>query len=813
MSRSVTDGVRSIMGHMTMGVKVDESINKPCINAISACADTSQIVVAGRSVFKIFGVEETCFKEKLDLRVGRITLKYCCTDVMWHPSKDNILATGATNGHVCTWDLNKHQGNKLDQEFTDHARTVNRVCFHPSEWYILLSGSQDGTMKFFDLRTNKCESTFGKQNESIRDIQFRPHSNYFTFAATADSGNLQMWDFRWSDKVLLDYMAHNGPAFSLDWHPEDRNLIATCGRDRLIKIWRLQDNAENKLTEEGTVYCIASVARIKWRPEKKSHIASCSQVVDQAVCVWDIRRPYMPFAVFEEHKDMATGVVWRDPHCFVSGGKDGYLYQHIFKDAKRPADSVCPVGVSLNIYGDVCHALMGNSSQTDSQMLATNYSSTRNPMTFRRRGPAGLPEVFRPYQSSMLVYNKKDTNAFSDVFVATAHRYKLTGKPFAELCEHNANVSRELGRHQVAQTWNMLKLIYTDNPIAKKGYSKSGSTTSDSLKQTEAEKASSHDIHATAPQPTDNPTVESTSGQTDDDSALSDSELEPGHRAAAEPLNWPQDGGAGVTDFFYGDQVREEGEGDADEMFEYENGGLNVDTFTIPNEAFSQRHEILDTYRPPSPDQSHYKPRKESISAELLDTEPDPVGLGNQILVAPAINPSVAKQLPFLQLSVKFVPIVTDMLSFYANQGDVQMAVSALIVLGDRIQDKISMELQEQWYMSYIDLLTYFKLWCVANEVTKLSNHTTVGSINQQSTTVYTKCNSCSGQLDKCSWACQNSKCRKLTNTCSVCHLPVKGLYVWCQGCSHGGHIQHIQEWLRENSTCPTGCGHYCEYT
>ena len=47
---------------------------------------------------------------------------------------------------------------------------------------------------------------------------------------------IQMWDFRWSDKVLLDYMAHNGPAFSLDWHPEDRNLIATCGRDRLIKV-------------------------------------------------------------------------------------------------------------------------------------------------------------------------------------------------------------------------------------------------------------------------------------------------------------------------------------------------------------------------------------------------------------------------------------------------------------------------------------------------------------------------------------------------------------------------------------------------
>ena len=36
------------------------------------------------------------------------------------------------------------------------------------------------------------------------------------------------------------------------------------------------------------------------------------------------------------------------------------------------------------------------------------------------------------------------------------------------------------------------------------------------------------------------------------------------------------------------------------------------------------------------------------------------------------------------------------------SQGDVQMAVSALIVLGDRIRDKISLEDQEQWFMSYI---------------------------------------------------------------------------------------------------------------
>lgn len=40
----------------------------------------------------------------------------------------------------------------------------------------------------------------------------------------------------------------------------------------------------------------------------------------------------------------------------------------------------------------------------------------------------------------------------------------------------------------------------------------------------------------------------------------------------------------------------------------------------------------------------------------------------------------------------------------------------------------------------------------------------------------------------------------------------VRGLYAWCQGCTHGGHVMHLKEWFRCNRQCPTGCGHVCEY-
>lgn len=48
---------------------------------------------------------------------------------------------------------------------------------------------------------------------------------------------------------------------------------------------------------------------------------------------------------------------------------------------------------------------------------------------------------------------------------------------------------------------------------------------------------------------------------------------------------------------------------------------------------------------------------------------------------------------------------------------------------------------------------------------------------------------------------------------CFDSHLPVKGLFIWCQGCSHGGHLGHIKDWFGVNKQCPTGCGHLCEFT
>ena len=73
----------------------------------------------------------------------------------------------------------------------------------------------------------------------------------------------------------------------------------------ILQVWDLSNPAHVKNSHR--VRTIASVARIKWRPQRRHHIASCSLLVDFNINVWEIRRPYIPFAAFSEHKDVVTG--------------------------------------------------------------------------------------------------------------------------------------------------------------------------------------------------------------------------------------------------------------------------------------------------------------------------------------------------------------------------------------------------------------------------------------------------------------------------------------------------------------------------
>ncbi|CAN7991841.1 unnamed protein product [Ixodes hexagonus] len=56
----------------------------------------------------------------------------------------------------------------------------------------------------------------------------------------------------------------------------------------------------------------------------------------------------------------------------------------------------------------------------------------------------------------------------------------------------------------------------------------------------------------------------------------------------------------------------------------------------------------------------------------------------------------------------------------------------------------------------------------------------------------------------------QCTQCKRLSLLCIVCHIAVRGHAHACVTCGHGGHVEHMLSWFKNQSQCPSGCGCHC---
>jgi len=204
-----------------------------------------------------------------------------------------------------------------------------------------------------------------------------------------------------------------------------------------------------------------------------------------------------------------------------------------------------------------------------------------------------------------------------------------------------------------------------------------------------------------------------------------------------------------------------------------------------------------------------------SMLASLLE------GSGSEDLAD--ANPK--KGFPRNAFSFALLPTLKKLLIERADAGDVQTCVVICEVM-EVIPKKspsanvtlavpgLNLMLVRQWYLSYIELLQQMCLFSHATNLIRLCHDPEINKLNQQSTTFHESCPTCSKPLQRQDTSCRS--CRQKIGLCFLCHEPVKGVFVWCPGCGHGGHLEHALEWFGGNNAdkirelCPTGCGHRC---
>ncbi|KAI6201766.1 Platelet-activating factor acetylhydrolase IB subunit alpha [Aphelenchoides besseyi] len=116
-----------------------------------------------------------------------------------------------------------------------HRDSVMKVIFHPI-YSVLLSCSEDHTIKIWDLETGQIERSFKAHLSTIQDLCFDLSGTRFA-SCSADS-SIKIWDFGDSYECLKTLRGHSHTVSSVVFLP-NKPAILSASRDGTIKQWDL----------------------------------------------------------------------------------------------------------------------------------------------------------------------------------------------------------------------------------------------------------------------------------------------------------------------------------------------------------------------------------------------------------------------------------------------------------------------------------------------------------------------------------------------------------------------------------------------
>ncbi|MBV7336044.1 hypothetical protein KFU94_48985 [Chloroflexi bacterium TSY] len=161
-------------------------------------------------------------------------------------------------------------------EYTGHSDWVLSVVWSP-DGRSLASGSDDNTIKLWDVESGETLQTLTGHSSSVRSVAWSPDGR--SLASGSDDSSIKVWDVE-NGKTLQTLTGHSGWVRSVVWSPDGRSL-ASGSDDSSIKVWDVE-RGETLQTLTGHSSSVRSVA---WSPDGRS-LASGSS--DNTIKVWDV---------------------------------------------------------------------------------------------------------------------------------------------------------------------------------------------------------------------------------------------------------------------------------------------------------------------------------------------------------------------------------------------------------------------------------------------------------------------------------------------------------------------------------------------
>lgn len=216
--------------------------------------------------------------------IGTHTEAVMCLSL--NPIQREYLASGSEDCSVRIWDLDDLQCKAKFNHI--HKGKVQCVRWNSVNEQVLLTAGYDSVINLLDVRDEKAriKTKLPKEVMDIECAQWHPKLEH-NFACSTESGVVLGYDSRKFDAPVFRFQAHNKACPNISFSPFIPNMMATSSLDGTVKVWDIAANGGTnpqgigaKHMKQGDLFSMQFCQDIPW-------VLSCGGNTGE-IAVWDV---------------------------------------------------------------------------------------------------------------------------------------------------------------------------------------------------------------------------------------------------------------------------------------------------------------------------------------------------------------------------------------------------------------------------------------------------------------------------------------------------------------------------------------------
>ncbi|WP_225885327.1 NB-ARC domain-containing protein [Leptolyngbya sp. KIOST-1] len=216
------------------------------------------------------------------------------------------LATGSDDGTIRLWQVSTGQCHKT---FIGHTAWVRSVVFSPNgQW--LATGSNDTTIRLWQVSTGQCHKTFTGHSVRVSSVIFSPNGQWM--ATSSDDATIRLWEVS-TGQCHRTFTGHTNSVRSVVFSP-DGQWLATGSDDATIRLWQVSTGQCHR-TLAGHANSVRSVV---FSPDGQ-WLATGSD--DTTIWLWQVSTGQC-HKTFTGHTNWVTSVVFSPDGQWLATGSD-----------------------------------------------------------------------------------------------------------------------------------------------------------------------------------------------------------------------------------------------------------------------------------------------------------------------------------------------------------------------------------------------------------------------------------------------------------------------------------------------------------